>query len=134
MFATFSSVTDNNPLVYIFSRIYLYVFISLFIYVILSIFIAIILDVYDVIKEYSKDHRPKCRIEDFYSKYRLLPTSALVNNNSGGEESDQQSDAADVEIPWLLRMWAVATSRLRRGNDRDEDGDPLVGTSAAFRT
>ncbi|MPC57851.1 Mucolipin-3 [Portunus trituberculatus] len=50
MFATFSSTSGKDPVVWWFSRIYLYSFISLFIYVILSLFIAIIMDAYETIK------------------------------------------------------------------------------------
>lgn len=50
MFATFSSTSAKDPLIWWFSRIYLYSFISLFIYVILSLFLAIIMDAYDTIK------------------------------------------------------------------------------------
>ncbi|CAL4126147.1 unnamed protein product, partial [Meganyctiphanes norvegica] len=50
MFATFSSTSGKDPVVWWFSRIYLYTFISLFIYVILSLFIAIIMDAYETIK------------------------------------------------------------------------------------
>ena len=44
MFATFSMISNNSPMIHGFSRIYLYSFIMLFTYVILSLFIAIIMD------------------------------------------------------------------------------------------
>ncbi|KAK3869804.1 hypothetical protein Pcinc_024913 [Petrolisthes cinctipes] len=80
MFATFSSTSGKDPVVWWFSRIYLYTFISLFIYVILSLFIAIIMDAYETIKNYHIDGFPVDDLMKFVNECREGPTSGVFHD------------------------------------------------------
>ena len=140
MFATFSSVPAGSRLIYIFSRVYLYTFIALFIYVILSIFIAIIMDVYDVIKEYQKDSWPRCRIKEFYSKQHASnggvgSFASRVGAEGGGPTLMAAGEAAEESDPiyrFLNRLgrWLSCSAAGLGSNDTDEDGDPLMRSTA----
>lgn len=140
MFATFSSVPGNNKLIYIFSRVYLYTFIALFIYVILSIFIAIIMDVYDVIKEYQKDSWPRCRIKEFYSKQHVVSggvgSFASRGEAEGGSPNlrgaGEVAEESDPIYRFLNRLgrWLSCRAAGLGSNDTDEDGDPLMRSTA----
>ena len=138
MFATFSSVPAGSKLIYIFSRVYLYTFIALFIYVILSIFIAIIMDVYDVIKEYQKDSWPRCRVKEFYSKH-YASSSGVSGSGDGGRANltaaaGQHAEEPDPIYRFLNRFgrWLCCrgSGAAVVANDHDEDGDPLVRSTA----
>ncbi|XP_045594898.2 mucolipin-3 isoform X2 [Procambarus clarkii] len=80
MFATFSSTSGRDPVVWWFSRIYFYSFISLFIYVILSLFIAIIMDAYETIKNYYDDGFPESGLMKFINECTEEPTSAAFQD------------------------------------------------------
>ncbi|XP_071536411.1 mucolipin-3-like isoform X3 [Panulirus ornatus] len=80
MFATFSSTSGKDPLVWWFSRIYLYSFISLFIYVILSLFIAIIMDAYETIKNCYIDGFPLSDLMKFVDECTEEPTSGVFHD------------------------------------------------------
>ncbi|XP_042865160.1 mucolipin-3-like isoform X3 [Penaeus japonicus] len=82
MFATFSSTSGKDPVVWWFSRIYLYSFISLFIYVILSLFIAIIMDAYETIKKYYDDGFPESDLMAFVNECTEEPTSGVFYDDS----------------------------------------------------
>jgi len=58
IFTTFATMSDANPVMWWYSRIYLYVFISLFIYVILSVFISVIMDTYETLKVHNSCIQP----------------------------------------------------------------------------
>lgn len=109
MFATFSSTSGKDPVVWWFSRIYLYTFISLFIYVILSLFIAIIMDAYETIKKYYEEGFPITELAHFINQCHEEPSSGafhdehdrtihdVVNsfccccyNRDGGDRSDYE--------------------------------------------
>ncbi|XP_047498614.1 mucolipin-3-like isoform X4 [Penaeus chinensis] len=81
MFATFSSTSGKDPVVWWFSRIYLYSFISLFIYVILSLFIAIIMDAYETIKKYYDDGFPESDLMVFVNECTEEPTSGVFHDD-----------------------------------------------------
>ncbi|KAK8729969.1 hypothetical protein OTU49_008411 [Cherax quadricarinatus] len=81
MFATFSSTSGKDPVVWWFSRIYLYTFISLFIYVILSLFIAIIMDAYETIKNYYDDGFPESDLMKFVNECTEEPTSGVFHDD-----------------------------------------------------
>ena len=140
MFATFSSVPAQSRLIYIFSRVYLYTFIALFIYVILSIFIAIIMDVYDVIKEYQKDSWPRCRIKEFYSKQHVVSggvgSFASRGEAEGGSPNlrgaGEVAEESDPIYRFLNRLgrWLSCRAAGLGSNDTDEDGDPLMRSTA----
>ncbi|XP_069169332.1 mucolipin-3-like [Procambarus clarkii] len=80
MFATFSSTSGKDPVVWWFSRLYLYSFISLFIYVILSLFIAIIMDAYETIKNYYNDGFPESGLMKFINECIEEPTSSAFQD------------------------------------------------------
>ncbi|XP_069983303.1 mucolipin-3 isoform X5 [Penaeus vannamei] len=81
MFATFSSTSGKDPVVWWFSRIYLYSFISLFIYVILSLFIAIIMDAYETIKKYYDDGFPESDLMVFVNECTEEPSSGVFHDD-----------------------------------------------------
>ncbi|XP_068230055.1 mucolipin-3-like isoform X2 [Palaemon carinicauda] len=85
MFATFSSTSGKDPVVWWFSRIYLYSFISLFIYVILSLFIAIIMDAYETIKKYYRKGFPTTDLMKFINECTEEPSSGIFNDE--GEQT-----------------------------------------------
>ncbi|XP_064120479.1 mucolipin-3-like isoform X3 [Macrobrachium nipponense] len=85
MFATFSSTSGKDPVVWWFSRIYLYTFISLFIYVILSLFIAIIMDAYETIKKYYRKGFPTSDLMKFINECTEEPSSGIFNDD--GEQT-----------------------------------------------
>ncbi|KAK7078325.1 Mucolipin-2 [Halocaridina rubra] len=80
MFATFSSTSGKDPVVWWFSRIYLYSFISLFIYVILSLFIAIIMDAYETIKKYYRRGFPTSDLLIFINECTEEPSSGVFHD------------------------------------------------------
>ncbi|XP_045104765.1 mucolipin-3-like isoform X6 [Portunus trituberculatus] len=80
MFATFSSTSGKDPVVWWFSRIYLYSFISLFIYVILSLFIAIIMDAYETIKNYYENGFPLNELMKFVEECTEEPSSGVFQD------------------------------------------------------
>lgn len=80
MFATFSSTSGKDPVVWWFSRIYLYSFISLFIYVILSLFIAIIMDAYETIKNYYEVGFPLNEVMKFVDECTEEPSSGVFQD------------------------------------------------------
>ncbi|XP_063866411.1 mucolipin-3-like isoform X4 [Scylla paramamosain] len=80
MFATFSSTSGKDPMVWWFSRIYLYSFISLFIYVILSLFIAIIMDAYETIKNYYENGFPLNELMKFVEECTEEPSSGVFQD------------------------------------------------------
>ncbi|PKU27866.1 hypothetical protein llap_21830 [Limosa lapponica baueri] len=53
MFVTFAEVQPTNPLVWLFSQVYLYSFIGLFTLMVLSLFIALITGSYETIKVWA---------------------------------------------------------------------------------
>lgn len=63
LFATFSMLGTDSPIIWYFSRAYVYVFIFLFIYVVLSLFIAIIMDSYETIKDYYSQGILESRVQ-----------------------------------------------------------------------
>ncbi|XP_076066914.1 mucolipin-3-like isoform X3 [Oratosquilla oratoria] len=77
MFATFSSTSGKDPLVWWFSRLYLYSFISLFIYVILSLFIAIIMDAYETVKKCYDEGFPTSPLMKFVHECQEEPCSGV---------------------------------------------------------
>ncbi|XP_050716232.1 mucolipin-3-like isoform X3 [Eriocheir sinensis] len=80
MFATFSSTSGKDPVVWWFSRVYLYSFISLFIYVILSLFIAIIMDAYETIKHYYDVGFPLNDLMKFVQECTEEPSSGVFQD------------------------------------------------------
>ncbi|KAF2367182.1 E3 ubiquitin-protein ligase Msl2 CXC domain [Trinorchestia longiramus] len=84
MFATFSSTSAKDPVIWWFSRLYLYSFISLFVYVILSLFLALIMDAYDTIKKYYSEGFPKSPLQKFIEECEEDATSHVFR-----EEGDR---------------------------------------------
>ncbi|KAG7157741.1 Mucolipin-3-like [Homarus americanus] len=81
MFATFSSTSGKDPVVWWFSRAYLYSFISLFIYVILSLFIAIIMDAYETVKHCYDDGFPESGLMKFVNECTEEPSSGVFHDD-----------------------------------------------------
>ncbi|KAK4303951.1 hypothetical protein Pmani_024076 [Petrolisthes manimaculis] len=113
MFATFSSTSGKDPVVWWFSRIYLYTFISLFIYVILSLFIAIIMDAYETIKNYNIDGFPVSDLMKFVNECREGPTSGVFH------------DAGDRTIHDVINS-ICCCGQQQHGDGNEDEYEPLI--------
>ncbi|KAK4300406.1 hypothetical protein Pmani_027392 [Petrolisthes manimaculis] len=113
MFATFSSTSGKDPVVWWFSRIYLYTFISLFIYVILSLFIAIIMDAYETIKNYNIDGFPVSDLMKFVNECREGPTSGVFH------------DAGDRTIHDVINS-ICCCGQQQHGDGNGDEYEPLI--------
>ncbi|XP_018010429.1 mucolipin-3 isoform X2 [Hyalella azteca] len=117
MFATFSSTSAKDPVIWWFSRIYLYSFISLFVYVILSLFLAIIMDAYDTIKRYYAEGFPKSPLQKFVEECQEDATSHVFR---------EEGDRTIHDLVNSVCCCCLSRSSAARRDSTAEEREPLI--------
>ncbi|XP_074021237.1 mucolipin-1 [Numenius arquata] len=82
MFVTFAEVQPTNPLVWLFSQVYLYSFIGLFTLMVLSLFIALITGSYETIKHQCEGDPPVSELQAFIAQCQDSPKSGKFRSDT----------------------------------------------------
>ncbi|NXN27939.1 MCLN1 protein, partial [Nycticryphes semicollaris] len=82
MFVTFAEVQPSNPLVWLFSQVYLYSFIGLFTLMVLSLFIALITGSYETIKHQCEGDPPVSELQAFIAQCQDSPKSGKFRSDT----------------------------------------------------